>query len=178
MTDANTPPADFETRDRGCLRSAQFGWNEYEGVKTPQLVCRFEILDGDSKGRTDTWFASLSEDASRSGKAFYEFTIDSLRACGWTGNDLAEVPVLAAAGQLAGEVVLVRTHRHKDGKVNTLVKYVNRIGGGGVNLKDKAMADDEVAAFAKRMKAKVAAAGGARPAVRDDRDPRDGLPWE
>lgn len=154
---------EYETRCNGIMRSAQFGWNEYEGVRQPQLVARFELIDGDDAGKFDTWFGSLSEDENSKGIQFYEYTIKSLRACGWTGDDLSEIPDLAENGSLAKEVSLVRTHKVLDtGETKTKIKYVGGGGGAKIDLKENAMTEREVADFARRMRSRIGgkAAGG------------------
>lgn len=164
----------YETRCTAILRGAAFGWSEYEGRQQPQLVGRFEILDGDDQGKFETWFGSLSEDENTKGRPFWEFTRDALRTCGWTGDDFSEVPGLIAEGKLANEVAIVREHRQKDGKWRSSVKYVNSPGGANVDLKDKAMSPSEIADFAKRMKAKM---GGAR-ASNGNGHPGPGVDWK
>lgn len=155
-----------ESRCRGVMRSLQFGWNDYQGVRRPQIVARFELLDGDDKGKLDTWFASMSEDLTAKGdKTYCDHTVESLRACGWTGCDLSELPTLVDAGKLSCEVVLVRVHKMKDGKANTLIKYVNKLGAAKVDLKGNAMGAGDVADLAKRMRGRLGESAQADDAV-------------
>lgn len=141
-----------QVKCRGVLRGLQFGWNEYQGARQPQIVARFELLDGENAGSYDTWFGSLSEDMSSKGRPFAEYTWDALRHCGWTGDDLTQLPALAEAGKLARPVSLVREIKTgTDGKQKTLIKYVNG-DGSKVDLKDKAMSTSDIAALAKRMR--------------------------
>lgn len=160
----------YSSYHTGVLRSIQFDKQSYEGREHVQLVGRFEILtsadaSNDLVGKTETWFGSLSEDATKgkTGKSFYEFTIDGLRACGWTGASLAETPALAESGQLAQEVKLTVEHKLKDdgrgGQAwRTSIAWVNPIGGGKVKLQNELTAD-ELAQFSKRMERLIAGGG-------------------
>lgn len=162
---------DYQTRCKGILRSAQPGWNEFkdketgEVIRQPQFVCRFEMTDGDDAGKFETWFASLSEDENKNGKQFCEFTFESLRQCGWTGSDLAEIPSLAESGALSTEVNLVREHKQKQDKTGkwewrSQIKYVGGGNGGAkVDLKENAMTQAELASFAKRMSRRLGGNG-------------------
>lgn len=160
----------WQTRCKGILRGAQFGWNDFadretnETKRTPQIVGRFEMLDGEDAGKLETWFGSLSDDLTTKGdKSFYEFTIESLRACGWTGDELAEIPALAEAGHLVNEVILVREHKiDGQGKTRSSVKYVNRLGAVKVDLKDNAMTAQEIADFSRKMKARLSGGNGSK----------------
>lgn len=149
--------AEFETRCTAILRSVAFGWNQFEGKQTEQLVGKFEIMDGDDVGKFETWFGSLSEDENKKGRPFLEFTRDALKTCGWTGDDWTELPGLVQDGFLANAVSIVRKHRQdpETGKWRSQVKYVNSPGGANIDLKEKAMNPAEIAAFSKRMKARM-----------------------
>jgi len=151
----------YEIRCRGVLRGVQFGWDEYEGVRRPQLVGRFKILDGEDAGKYETWFASLSDDVSSKGRSFYEYTIDGLRTCGWTGDDLSELPAIVDGGACASEVSLVREFKlGNDGKWRSKGRGGNRVGAVKVDLKGNAMTDAEVLDFARKMKSKIGGNGG------------------
>lgn len=145
----------YTSNCRAVLRSVQFRRGDYEGREFPEVVGRFEILDGDDAGKVNTWFGSLSEDLNTKGKPFCDYTIAALRACGWTGDDFSELPELAEANMLANEVTVVREHVHKDDKWYVNIKYVNGGGGLKLDLKDREMSEAEVLAFAKRMKSRL-----------------------
>jgi hypothetical protein len=148
------------------LRGLQFGWKEFEGRRIEQLVGRFEMLDGEDQGRFETWFASLSEDHNSKGKPFIDFTVEALRACGWTEDDWMALPDLAESGQLAKEVQIVREFRWKEddsqsgGTWRSSVKYVGGGAGARVNLGDNAMSEREISDFARRMRSRMG--GGQR----------------
>ena len=61
---------EYKSFHTGILRSIQFGWNEYEGNRYPQVVGRFEIVSSADPsnslvGQHQTWFGSLSEEESQ-----------------------------------------------------------------------------------------------------------------
>jgi len=126
------------------------GENEKE-----QAVVLFDIVgDNDpDNGRSITWFGYLNDKN-------FDRTVEALRYCGWEGDELAELPQLAAAGRLAQEVELVVVHEEYQGEWRAKVRWVNRPGGGAVQLK-KPLEGQELAAFSARMKGRVRVAGDA-----------------
>jgi hypothetical protein len=137
-------------------RSIQFGYAGEDNK--PQAAVAFEIVGETDPfaGWTITAFLFL-HDNSR------ERSIESFRYMGWTGDDLVELPALCEAGQL-GEVDIVVDHEEYQEKLQAKVKWVNRRGGGGVQLK-KPMEGTALADFAMRMKGRIrtmGAAGGQR----------------
>lgn len=156
----------------GVLRSVQFDQDEYQGRHYIKLIGRFEILTSADEnnnfvGKTETWFASLSEEVTggKTGKTWYEFTVDGLRACGWEGTSLAELPALAESGQLSTEVKLTVEHRGKQNEQTgvyewkTSIAWVNPIGGGKIKLKNE-LAGDALTRFSKQMEGRIAALAG------------------
>jgi hypothetical protein len=113
---------------------------------TEQIAVQFEFVD--PPGERLTWFGFFTEKAT-------ERTIESLRHCGWRGDDLS----VFVEGQpppegFDQEVELVVTTEQYQGKTQTRIAFVN--GGGGMAMKN-ALDADQAAAFAKRMKSKIGA---------------------
>ena len=107
-----------------------------------QVVVTFSLLEGPDKGKTIAWFGYFTEKA-------YERTMEALRYCGWKGDDLMNM------GDLEQKVSIVIEHETYEGDTNARVKWVNKIGGGMVKLKDP-MSTDKLRMFAASMKAKAA----------------------
>ena len=114
-----------------------------------------------------------------------ERTIQSLRNCGWNGNDLSvftETNEAECVKLLPNEVEIVVEHKPPmtpEGRTYAEVKWVNKIGSGVVTMKDKLDAN-RARAFAERMKgaclAVPAQSGGAprppaQPARNEQRRP-------
>lgn len=115
---------------------AQFG----EGKNHPQVVVNFEILDGPEAGHRIAWFGHFSE------KTIHR-TVESLRYCGFKGDDLAG----AVTQKLDQEVQIVVAHDDYNGKTTAKVNWVNRAGGDGFRM-DKPMAGTALSRFAAQMK--------------------------
>ncbi len=125
----------------------------------PQIAVRFQILDEGHDGQEITWFGSFSKNKGQGSKTPLERTIESLRVCGWEGDDLSDL-----TGIDANEVSLVIEHEEYEGKTQAKVKWVNR--PGGLALKAP-MSVDSAKAFAAKMKGEVIAASkGAAPAAK------------
>lgn len=122
---------------------AQFG----EGKNHPQVVVNFEILDGPEAGRRIAWFGHFSEKT-------VQRTVESLRYCGFKGDDLA----LATTQKLDQEVQIVVAHEEYNGKVTAKVNWVNRAGGDGFRMAEP-MAKTALTRFAAQMKNAVKAVG-------------------
>lgn len=160
-----------EGRHAAVCRNIQFG--ETERGK-PQIAIGFEILSMDEHnpdqdtGRSITYFGSFDEAQQGKTKGAIDFTLEALKNCGWTGDDMSELPGLAESGQLIQEVQLVvalEEYPVGSGDWNAKVKWVNRPGGGAVKLK-KPMDAAQIKTFSATMKARVRAAGdGSLPAT-------------
>jgi hypothetical protein len=141
--------------DGGCiavLRAAQFAETK-KGDE--QIVLGFEITDPsrpDEVGMHISYFGTFGPNS-------IDFTVDAIRACGWTGDDVSEVPALAEAGQLANEVRLKIEHETYEGKLRAKVKFVNKVGGGAKIKLERTLDDDRVKRFAASMKSRIRAAG-------------------
>lgn len=103
-----------------------------------QIVIRFEIIEGPHKDQSILWFGFFSD-------ACFDRTIQSLRHCGWKGDDISEL-----TGIDTREVDVVVEHKEYNGKVTPSVRWINQVGGGQVM--NPAQAKD----FAESVKARIA----------------------
>lgn len=106
------------------------------GTGTPQIVVTFRITNGPHHGHKAIYFGSFSDKAQTR-------TLESLRHAGWQGDDLAAIT------ELPTEVELDIELQEYEGKWSNKVKWVNR--GGRMELKN-AMGDDQLRAFAEKMR--------------------------
>jgi len=83
-----------------------------------QIAIAFELID--HPGRRLTYFGGFSERQAK-------HTLNALRACGWRGENLAN---LAAEGMGSQEVNLTVEHEEYNGQVQVRVKWVNPPGFG------------------------------------------------
>ena len=128
-------------------------WAKFGRASTgsQQVLMMFEILEGVHEGAKLPWFGFFTENA-------WERTIESLRYCGFQGDDLSTL-----GEQTLDQVVSVKVEHNTNknsGQVYARVAFVNELGAGGVRLAD-AMTSDEVRDFAAMMKSKIA--GRVRP---------------
>jgi hypothetical protein len=129
----NIPDGHYRARCKSaelCLTSAG---NE-------QIQAIFELLDPDYDGVTVPWWGFFTEKTA-------ERTMQSLRYCGWQGDDLTSLE-----GVSTNEVSVEVEQNTYNGKTNPRVAWVNRVGSGELKVKAP-MADAQKKAFAKRMKA-------------------------
>lgn len=112
---------------------------------TRQVLVYFELLNaGEHTGRRLPWFGFFTKDSAKR-------TVESLRACGFTGDDLAELP-----RQPLDQIVSVTVeHNEWEGKTRARIAWVNAAGGGVVKLNNP-MSDDDVRQFAAMMRTSVA----------------------
>lgn len=142
--------------DNGTYRArAKGGEFGYTQNNAEQIAVLFAILGDDDAetGEHITWFGYFTEKTQQR-------TLEALRYCGWTGNDLTD---LVGLGGAVVEIV-VEQEEYND-KWQAKVKWVNRPGGGAVKLA-KPMGDKEKRAFAARFRNMAAGipAVGATPA--------------
>lgn len=104
----------------------------------PCVVVSFEI----AHGQRISWWGYFTDKTQRR-------TIESLRHCGWDGDNLGD---LSSISPESPTVELVIEHEEYEGKVRARVQWVNRLGGG---IATAPMAADKRAAFAARMKGLV-----------------------
>lgn len=121
-----------------------------------QIAVCFRILEGPDDGQHITWYGYFSDAAQQR-------TLESMRHCGWEGDDIAAINPQNMCGLDANEVQLVIEHDTYNGKTAAKVQWVNKTGAGGVALNSR-MDDAQRRAFAARMKgaaiASRKAAGG------------------
>lgn len=116
----------------------------------PQVAVCFEILDEAFAGSTITWYGSFSKNKGKGKKTPLERTIESLRACGWEGDDLSQLATVKTS-----EVSITLEYDTFDGEKRLKVQWVNR--PGGLALKTP-MNETQAKAFAAKMKGEVIAA--------------------
>lgn len=107
-----------------------------------QVVVQFNVTEEAFAGERITWFGSFSDKA-------WERTVESLRYCGWTSNDLSDL-----SGVTSNEVEIVVEHEEWEGKMHARVRFVN--GAGAFAVKNR-LNPDATKAFAARMQGKIAA---------------------
>jgi hypothetical protein len=115
-----------------------------------QVVVSFHVLTPDAQEQRLTWYGYFTEKTA-------DRTLESLRHCGWTGDDLTDL-----TGLDANEVQLVVEDEEYEGKVTAKVQWVNK--AGGLALKAP-LAPDKAKAFAASMRDRIRAmdaAGGVR----------------
>jgi len=107
-----------------------------------QVAVLFEITQGECAGKSITWFGSFSD-------AAVDRTLDSLRHCGWNGDNFVEL-----AGLDTNEVEIVVQAEEYQGKVRDRVRWVNR--PSRLALREQ-MDPTKTSAFAAKMRAKAIA---------------------
>ena len=131
---------------------------------THQLLVMFEILDEPYQGTRLAWFGYFTQ-------ASWNRTLESLRHCGFQGDDLATIN-----RQTLDRVVSVKVEHEtsqKTGRTFARVGFVN--AAGGVQLASP-MQDHEVREFAAMMRAKIANTQETRPARPQSPPPAQGHP--
>ena len=116
-----------------------------------QVAVEFQVYDAEGvPGESITWYGYFTEKT-------FERTIESLRLCGWTGNDLSDL-----SGVDANEVSLTIENEEYNGTTRSKVQWVNA-PGAGLTLKEQ-LSPEEATSFAQRMKGRIVAmsANGAR----------------
>jgi hypothetical protein len=121
-------------------KEAQFG---VSSNGNEQVAVLFEITEGEHTGKSLTWFGSFTE-------AAIDRTMESLRHCGWTSDNITDACVQIGDNDVE---IDVREEEYQ-GKLQTKVAFVNR----PFRLAMKApMNANEIASFAARMKGKAVA---------------------
>ncbi len=131
---------------------------------TQQVLVMFEVIEEEHQGERVPWFGFFTPKS-------WERTIESLRHCGFEGDDLSTLN-----DQTLDQVVSIKveheTHE-KSGRVYARVAFVNA-SGGGVKLATP-MSRDELRDFASMMKGRMA--GTSASPTTAERDPLDGIPF-
>jgi hypothetical protein len=117
----------------------------------PQVLVNFEILDGSYQGRVLPWWGSFNStlpEGSKAKQTPMQRTLQSLRFCGWVGDDVMEV----VNQELGNEVSIQVEHAEgQDGVTRAKVAWVNRPGGGGVMMANP-MSKDSLRRFSAAIK--------------------------
>lgn len=121
--------------DNGTLQIAQWGKAK---TGTRQVLVHFEVLDADHAGDILPWFGYFTDDTVKR-------TLESLRYCGWKGDDIQQL------GPLDQVVSIKVEHNTHEGKTYARVAFVNRMGAGRVKLADP-LSSDEMRQFAAMVK--------------------------
>lgn len=130
-------------------KAVEYGLGTTAGGKE-QLAVRFEVQDPETPGQSFTWYAYFTD-------AALERTIESLRHCGWTGDDLSDL-----SGIERNEVSIVVEDEEYEGKVRAKVRWVNALGG--LALKSR-MEGGQAKAFAASLKDRIRGLGVGKPAA-------------
>ena|ERR1051326_2108102 len=106
-----------------------------------QVAVEFELMDADGVvGPHITWFGYFTDDT-------WERTVESLRHCGWQGDDLSEL------SGLDQEVSVVIENEEYKGKRYPKVRWVNA-PGSGLALKEQ-LSPQEAKEFASSMRGRI-----------------------
>jgi len=124
---------------------AQFGMTKGGEGKQPkkQVAVQFEVIEGPATGYRLTWFGYFTDKT-------WSRTVESLRCCGFKGDDLLQV----ATQELNQEVSIVVQPDTWEGKTRMRIAWVNK-ASGGVKLAAP-MGTDDLRKFAASMKSRVA----------------------
>jgi hypothetical protein len=97
-----------------------------------QFAILFEITDGPEKGQSMTWYGMFLQGIDKNGEPYdmAKQTIETMRICGWSGDDLMNVD-----GIDTNEVQIVIRHETFEGKTRAKIKFVNKPGGLGIKNK-------------------------------------------
>jgi hypothetical protein len=107
-----------------------------------EVAVLFDILDESAEYSSLTWRGYLSD-------AAFERTIESLRICGWEGDDLSKLE-----GLDKNEVELVVEEEEYEGKIQTKVRWVNRLGSLSIKAP---LEGDQLKSFAAAMQSRIRA---------------------
>lgn len=108
------------------------------GTGTQQIAGVFMILSGDRKGQSYPWYGPMTD-------AAWKRTLESVRACGWQGTDILN------PGPLDQEVEVSLEEEEYQGVTRIRIAFVNRPGGGGMQLKNP-LAGGDLQAFANKVR--------------------------
>lgn len=133
----------------------QFG---YTKDNKEQVLVDFRIVEeGEFNEWTVPWFGFFTDKT-------WDRTLESLRHCGWVGDDLSDL------GLLDQEVeIVIDIEADLQGVDRNKVRWVNKIGAGRITLQ-KPMVGNDLKMFAAKMKARA----GNRPAAQPARSSNSG----
>lgn len=135
-----------------------------------QIAVKFELTEGEYAGQCLVWYGFFTEKTRVR-------SLESLRACGWKGDDIA---ALTGMGDLQVQLVVeheVQTQGKREGETFAKVRWVNRLGGGGPIKLDRPMDARAKQTFAARMRmhaAQVKPVNGGYPAPKQGELPATG----
>jgi hypothetical protein len=148
--------SDFELIQQGRHRATcfEFEFPEPKPGRAQAIALGFRMSDGDvDQGRVITAWKYFADGA-------LAYTLEALRACGWRGDNPADITI----ADLANEVELVVQHEEYEGKWRAKVSFINPLGGGMVKA-EKRLEGNNLKSFGAAMRAKIRALdGGQRPA--------------
>lgn len=107
-----------------------------------QIGVQFRLLGEGLEGRYITWRGYFTDKA-------IDRTIESLRICGWQGNELEDL-----AGIDTNEVELVVENEEYNGVTTPKVRWVNRSGGLAMSAP---MQPEQLRSFSAKMKGAILA---------------------
>lgn len=107
--------------------------------RSEQVAVSFELIDEPYQGTQITWYGYFSNKTM-------DRTFDSLRACGWDGQSLAN---LSTVGTKNVKVV-IEHEADQDGNPRERIRWVNE--SGGVAMKNR-MTPEQASEFDARMRA-------------------------
>jgi hypothetical protein len=111
-----------------------------------QIIVAF-LTEG---GESISWYGYFSDRT-------WERTVESLRVCGWTGDDLTDFDGGALAGLDTHDVeIVVEEEPDLDGVPRARVRWVNMLRGSGIAVKQP-LAGTELKSFAAQMRGKILA---------------------
>lgn len=87
---------------------------------TDQVLVTFEVTQDEHKGHRFYWYGFFSEKT-------IDRTLESLEHCGWDGKGFKDMSSLRK-----NEVELTVENETNEGETYLRVRWVNRLGGGGV----------------------------------------------
>lgn len=119
--------------------------------KLPQVAITFEISDdGPNACQKAVWYGYFTPKTAKR-------TIQTLRWCGWQGNDLSDLSsVIWGSSPTAQEVQLTLEEDTYNDKTRVRVSWVNRIGEGGGAALANPMTENEKKAFAAKLLGSIA----------------------
>ena len=148
--------SDYELIQAGRHRATcfEFEFPEPNPGKSQAIALGFRLSEGDvDQGRVITAWKYFADGA-------LVYTLEALRACGWRGDNPADITI----AELAEEVELVVQHETYEGKVRAKVSFINPLGGGMVKA-EKRLEGPNLKNFGAQMRAKIRSLdGGQRPA--------------
>lgn len=131
-----------------------------KGEKGEYIKLDFEVVEPvDYQCEMVSWYGSFSFSRGKDGKTPFERTLETLRICGWKGNDLSDL-----SGMGDNSVSINVDLNEYNGKMYPAVKWVNK---PGETANKNALSVEQSMSFAERMKAKIIAIEAGKPPIRE-----------